>query len=263
MLDQIKALYHELHAELPPSAKLPPTEPVSIPTSEMYPLPQDSTKTWEYKELYLGALKPREKLQAQGIQSLSNLELLCLLLGSGSREQPLSQLAAKILPLLLREPFTTNLEHLQSIKGMGLGKSACILAAMEIARRIPNPDIKQLNNPAAIHKQIAHFADQQENLVALNLNGACEALSIRLITRGTVNRSLIHPREVFTHAVREQAHSIVIAHNHPTGHLQPSEEDLKSTQRLQEAAKILGIKLLDHIIFSETTYLSLAEQGLL
>ncbi|WGK68475.1 DNA repair protein RadC [Candidatus Haliotispira prima] len=208
-------------------------------------------------------LRPREKLEANGVQSLTNIELLCLLLGSGNREQSVRQLATKVLQQLLQRPFDINLESLQNIKGMGLGKSASVLAAMEIARRFLNPGPKQLNNPEAIHKQIAHFADQQENLVAINLNGACEALSIRLITRGTINRSLIHPREVFTHAIREQAHSVVIAHNHPTGHLEPSKEDLETTRRLQEAAKILGIKLLDHIIFSETSCFSFAEEGLM
>ena len=220
-----------------------------------------NTKETPYDSLEVGHIKPLEKLQAQGVASLSNLELLCLLLGSGNCEQAVEQLAAKILPVLFKEPLATNLETLKGIKGMGLDQSSCILAAMEFARRLPSPAIKQLNTPEAIHKQILHFADQQENLIALNLNGACETLSIRLITRGTVNRSLVHPREVFTHAIREQANGIIIAHNHPSGHLEPSTEDFKSTKRLQEAAKILGITLFDHIIFSETDYFSMSEHG--
>ncbi len=295
MLDQIKSLYNELEAarlaeEQKKRQRSPAIKADSSYLSRQKPLAQQLESTseapasslppqakeqqqqkipekwaaegYKYDEwLETGPLKPREKLQAQGVASLSNFELFCLLLGSGNSEQSVEQLAAKVLPVLLKEPFATNLETLQSIKGMGLGKSTCILAAMEFARRLPAPTTKQLNTPEAIYRQIVHFADQQENLIALNLNGACEALSIRLITRGTVNRSLLHPREVFTHAVREQANSVIIAHNHPSGHLEPSTEDLKSTKRLQEVAKILGIKLFDHIIFSETDYFSMSEHG--
>ena len=208
-------------------------------------------------------LLPREKLEVSGAASLNNIELLCLLLGSGSKHIPVQKLANRILPLLLQQTFSLELKTLLEIKGMGLGKSTAILAAMELARRVLNPSGQKLKNPEAIHKQIAHFADQQENLIAINLNGACEAISIRLVTRGTINQSLIHPREVFTYAIREQAHSIIIAHNHPTGYLQPSAEDISSTRRLEEAARILGVKLLDHIIFSQSNYLSFSEQGLM
>ncbi len=294
MFDHVKALYRELQTEAPATDPQPQTA-TSLSRSESTPgkiqadTPTQAGAGQQAISYRLAAVRrstvqtrkqkpaapqngectdkiplpPREKLERCGVQSLDDAELLCLLLGSGSREQPVSRLAARLLPQLLQQPFGMNLESLLSIKGMGLGKSSAILAAMELARRFPCPKLIQFHSPESIHRQIAHFADRQENLVAVNLNGACEALSIRLITRGTVNRSLIHPREVFANAVREQANSIVVAHNHPSGHLNPSKEDMESTRRLLDAAQILGIKLLDHIIFSATSYLSFAQQGLI
>ena len=284
MLDQIKALYRELYATEPPQspsklqdnrsgnaknnepdnckARSPKSRTEKGGNSKQSAMQTESPPI-DYSDYYKTA-NPETKLEKTGIQNLSNNELLCLLLSKpGEQDKTVQSLAAKVAKLLLCQQFAINRQELLQIEGIQTHNSTTILAAIEWARRFPHPQPRQLNNPAAIYQQIVHFADEQENLIAINLNGACESLSVRLITRGTVNRSLIHPREVFTHAVREQANSVVIAHNHPSGNLQPSKEDLQSTQRLQEAGNILGIQLLDHIIFSETEYLSLAKCGLL
>ena len=235
MLDQIKALYRELYPEEPGTNRLPDNtrsntnnpgkEPGQTAPTKAGAAPKLTPKPADYLQNEASCPDPQAKLEKTGIQSLTNTELLCLVLGGDA-----PALAAKVAQLLVHRPFAIRRQELQGIEGMQAPRCAAVLAAMELARRFPHPQPRQLNNPAAIYRQIVHFADQQENLIAINLNGACESLSVRLITRGTVNRSLIHPREVFTHAVREQANSVVIAHNHPSGHLEPSEEDLQSTQ---------------------------------
>lgn len=205
--------------------------------------------------------QPREKLLRRGAGSLKDSELLSLLLGSGSHQQPVRKLAQQVWLAVSQEPNTCSLEKLQKIKGMGLAKSAAILAVIELGRRIFAPNPLQVKHPDDVHRNIFHFADRQENFIALNLNGANEILSTRVVSRGTINRSLVHPREVFAAAVGQQAYAVIVAHNHPSGNLQPSTEDIQVTVRLQEAGQLLGIPLLDHIIFSPQAYYSMVEHG--
>lgn len=222
--------------------------------------PETNQDIEEEPDFYLPN-QTRDKLTEKGVQNLRDHELICLLLGFGTRDQPVKQLADKILNLVDRDPLHCSMEQLQNIKGIGQVKSASILAAIEWGRRLLKPNPKKFTCPEDVYKNIAHFADRQENLITINLNGAGELLSSRVVSRGTIDRSLVHPREVFTNAVNEQANAVIVAHNHPSGNLKPSGEDIAVTKRLQQAGDILGIEVLDHIIFSESDYYSMLEEG--
>ena len=207
-------------------------------------------------------LRPREKLTLRGPEGLSDLDLLQLILGSGCRQVPLEALALRCRDILDRHGSALVLESLEGIAGLGPAKAGQLAAALELARRLGRPSRLKVAGPSDLVPRLLHWTDRpQEVFLTVTLNGAQEVLDIRPVTVGLLNRTLIHPREVFAPALEDRAASILLAHTHPSGSLEPSREDREATQRLCQAGKLLGVEVLDHLILSSSGYYSFRENG--
>ena len=209
--------------------------------------------------------RPREKMELKGAGSLSDLELIMLLVSSGTAERPLNEVSSELLALLDKseEP---DYKSICAIKGLGRAKSSQILAALELGRRrMKKYGIgPSISSPGDIFREVRHYATRdQEQFIVLVLNGAHEVLNVFVATVGLVNKTLVHPREIFSDAIQRRGTAIAIAHNHPSGKLEPSEDDINVTKRILISGDILGIKVLDHIIFSSSSYYSFLEHGLM
>jgi DNA repair protein RadC len=208
------------------------------------------------------SLKPREKLVKLGADALSDQELLAILLGTGTKGHSVYKIAESILPIIDSKNGSLLPDDLLNIKGLGQAKSCTLAAALEFTRRRIRPLGVKIKSPKDILPLISHIANRpQEHFITISLNGAHEVIATRVITIGLVNSSQIHPREVFSSAITDRATAIIIAHNHPSGNLLPSEEDRKVTTRLSQSGDLLGIKVLDHIIFSLNNYYSFQENN--
>lgn len=209
-----------------------------------------------------GLLRPREKLATRGAQGLSDLDLLQLLLGTGCRQVPLETLALRCRDALDRWGPTLAPEALEGIPGLGPAKAAQLLAAFELVRRLGRPNRLRITGPADLVPRLLHWTDRpQEVFLTVTLNGAQEVIGTRPVTVGLLNRTLIHPREVFAPALEDRAASVVLAHTHPSGALEPSREDREATSRLAQAGKLLGIEVLDHLILAPSGFYSFRENG--
>lgn len=206
--------------------------------------------------------RPREKLLASGPEHLSDGELVAILIGCGTKGAPLGQVAAAVLELFDRRNERVELGELMAIRGMGATKATQIAAALEFARRRLCPGPRKIAYPADVLPLIGHYADRsQEHFLCASLNGAHEVLNLRVVSIGLLNRTIVHPREVFADPLKERAAAVVVAHNHPSGSVEPSSEDREVTRRLKEAGETLGIELLDHIVFSARGYYSFLEHS--
>ena len=202
--------------------------------------------------------RPRERLFKCGVKNLSDRDLLSIILGKGIKGKGISSLADEVLKLLDNINYRIDESILLSITGLGRAKIASLAAGMEFSRRILCPEAKRIKAPSDIYPYIQHFADRRQELfISASLNGAHEIIAVRIITAGLINRSLVHPREVFADAISDRASAIIVCHNHPSGNLEPSSEDVDVTKRLTEAGEVLGVPLLDHIIFSESGFYSI------
>lgn len=209
-----------------------------------------------------GLLRPREKLATRGAQGLSDLDLLQLLLGTGCRQVPLEALALRCRDALDRWGPGLSPEALEGIPGLGPAKAAQLLAAFELVRRLGRPTRLRITGPADLVPRLLHWTDRpQEVFLTVTLNGAQEVIGTRPVTVGLLNRTLIHPREVFAPALEDRAASVVLAHTHPSGALEPSREDREATSRLAQAGKLLGIEVLDHLILAPGGFYSFRENG--
>ena len=209
--------------------------------------------------------RPREKLEKKGAESLSDLELLMLLLSSGNGERNVSEVSNELLDILDRKE-DPDLATLCAIKGMGKAKSSLVLAALELGRRRRRKlgIGATISSPGDIYREVRHYSTRcQEQFIVLVLNGAHEVINTFVATIGLVNKTLVHPREVFSDAIARRATAIALAHNHPSGTLEPSDDDISVTERIRKSGDILGIKVLDHIIFTNRGYYSFLEHGLL
>lgn len=206
--------------------------------------------------------RPRERLARKGPQALSDTELLAILLGSGSRRCDVLALAGKLLHLLDRTGAAATMDDLLAISGIGRAKASLIMAGLEFARRRIRPRGFKIAFPPDAYPLIRHIADRtQEHFLCISLNGANEVIAVRTVSVGLVNRALVHPREVFADPITDRASAIIVAHNHPSGNLSPSQDDLCVTRQLTEAGLTLGIRVLDHIIFNQENFYSLLENG--
>lgn len=205
--------------------------------------------------------RPREKLRSRGASSLSDAELVAAILGSGGRHYGVHRLAEQVLEAVDRNR-TVTLDTLLEIPGIGAAKAGLLIAALEFARRRIRPAGIRINSPEDVLPLVRHLSDRkQEHLICISLNGANEVITSRIVTVGLANCTQIHPREVFADPIVDRACGIILAHNHPSGSLTPSTQDNKVTASISEAAKLLGIELLDHVIFSHTGYFSFREAG--
>ena len=208
--------------------------------------------------------RPREKLLAKGAPALSDQELLAVLLGKGTSRMDVMTLAAKVVKLVDEKGLQVSANDLTKFDGVGEAKATLILAAIEFARRRIKPEGLKIETPADVLPLIRHYADRkQEHFLSITINGANEVLNVRVVSIGLIDRSPVHPREVFADAVLDRASGIIVAHNHPAGGLTPSTSDTDATRQLKEAGETMGIPLLDHIIFNRNGYFSFLESGAL
>ena len=210
----------------------------------------------------LNGFKPREKLLLYGAGHLSDKELLAILLGTGIKGKNVEVLAEEVLKVLDEHNYKSAAVDLLSISGLGNAKTSLITASLELSRRILCPDRKKITAPSDALPYINHYSDRkQEHFLCISLNGAHEIIHIRVVSMGLVNRTLVHPREIFSDPLKDRAAAVLIAHNHPSGSVEPSKEDIEITMRIKKAGTILGVELLDHIIFTDNTYFSFLEEG--
>ncbi len=208
--------------------------------------------------------KPREKIINRGAQTLSDIELMAILIGSGTQKNPVEKIASEALLFLDNSNDIIEPDNFLCIEGIGPAKATLLSASLELSRRIYNPRNKKIKSPSDIYPLLSHYGDRkQEYFFCISLNGAHEVIQVRTISKGILNRAIIHPREVFTDAIVDRAASIAVAHNHPSGSLEPSYEDKEITVRLKKAGDILGIQLLDHLVFSHSGYFSFLEEGII
>ena len=208
--------------------------------------------------------KPREKLIKKGANALKDYELLAILLGSGVQGKDVIKLSQEIIKLFEDDFENLNLEKLLSIHGLGLAKASQILSSIELSRRYLIKQNKKITSAKDVYEELKEYHNKkQEYFLALYLDGANHLIQTKIITIGILNQSLVHPREVFSYAIEKRCASIIVAHNHPSGILEASSEDINVTKRLKESGKILGIELLDHLIITKDGYLSLKEEGVL
>jgi DNA repair protein RadC len=216
------------------------------------------------------AQRPRERLLKEGPGALSDIELLAIVLRTGTSEMSALDLAAMLLSKYdnLRNLLQVSVEELNSVKGIGTAKAAQLRAALEIGRRVAvsvagdRVSIKSPEDASALVMEEMRHLDR-EHFLALLLNVKNQVIAKELISIGTLNTSSVHPRELFKPAIRRSAASIILVHNHPSGDPEPSREDYEVTERLVEAGQLLGIDVLDHIIIGDNKFTSFKAKGLI
>ena len=207
--------------------------------------------------------RPREKLESLGPEGLSDYELLMILIGSGGRGRSVTRIAADLLARIQSCSGPVSLEVVSEVLGIGKAKGSLIVAALEFARRRFAAGGIKIRQPQDILPYVHQLKSHaQENFVTISLNGNHEVIQVRVVTIGLANFCQVHPREVFADVITDRATALIVAHNHPSGNLEPSQEDLSLTKRLVQASRILGIKLLDHVIFTNAGCVSLRDSYL-
>jgi DNA repair protein RadC len=217
--------------------------------------------------------RPREKMVRQGVGSLTNAELLALIIrtGDSATQKSAIDLGREIIAHFgdnLRELGSADISEICSIKGMGPAKATGIKAAFTLASRLQSRRLEHLDrftSPRQVFDYFHHeFRDsRKEYFLTLLLDGKNRIIRRVQVSEGSLSQSIVHPREVFIPAVKESAAAIILVHNHPTGDPAPSSEDIAITRRLREAGEIMGIKVLDHIIIGDGEFVSFVERGLL
>jgi DNA repair protein RadC len=211
--------------------------------------------------------RPRERLLELGPGAMSDVDLLALLFGTGSGGESVMETASRVARAVnLRRLPQVPVEDLLAIRGMGPARAAQLLAAAELGRRLwPDGDaVPLIRGPENIYELMRDIRRAgREHFVGFYLNSRNQVLRREIVSIGSLNASLVHPREVFVPAIALSAASLILAHNHPSGDPTPSEEDLAITRRIQESGRLLGIELLDHVIVARDSYTSFKERRLL
>ena len=206
----------------------------------------------------------RERTIENGLLYPTNDELIMLILGNGNKETPVEVMAKKINEVLTDSNLEDVVTNLLKVKGVGQGKALAVAAALELGRRYCSHLKAFVQTPEDILPYVQNYAMcGKEHFVMITLNGGHEIIKIHLISVGTVSKTIIHPREVFREAIKENASSIIVCHNHPSGNCVPSEDDVETTKYLIKASKLIGIPILDHIIFDCDSYYSFLEHDFL
>lgn len=214
--------------------------------------------------------RPRERMLKEGATSLSDIDLLAIMLRTGTAKSSAMELAAAILSRFkdLRVLSQATIEELSEIKGIGPVKAVQVKAALELGRRLAalpaeeRPIIRCPEDVCSLLMEDLRNLDR-EYFLALLLNTKNQVLAKETISIGTLNASMVHPRELFKVAIRRSAAAVILVHNHPSGDPTPSREDIALTKRLQEAGEIIGIDVLDHIVIGDNRFTSLKSQGLI
>ncbi|MCF7923852.1 MAG: DNA repair protein RadC [Candidatus Izimaplasma sp.] len=209
--------------------------------------------------------RPRERLLAYGAQSLSNYELVAIILRIGSRHESVIELSKRVVNELnaLADLREKTVNELTRIKGIGKTKAITLIAALELGKRVllTKDDKVQFNSPKAVFELLHYDLKdlKQEVLIALYLDLKTNLIAKKEIFRGSLSQSLVHPREVFKYAVKYSAYQVILVHNHPSGDPYPSKQDIQLTEAMKKAGKLLQINILDHIIIGNNCYLSINE----
>ncbi|HEX2966673.1 MAG TPA: DNA repair protein RadC [Syntrophorhabdaceae bacterium] len=216
--------------------------------------------------------RPRERLVKHGPDKLSAQELLAIVLGRGVSGKSVMSISQELIAKFgsIRGISEATVEELALIKGIGAAKAAQLMAVFELGKRQDIDETRafqkyEITNPASVVDAVRDSISdkRKEHFKLLILNTRNRIVAITDVSTGTLSSSLVHPREVFRDAIEHSGSSVVLAHNHPSGNPEPSEEDLRITRRLADAGRIIGIEVLDHIIIGKETYVSFKEKGLL
>ncbi len=214
--------------------------------------------------------RPRERLQKHGTEALSTTELLALIMGRGTKGQPVMMAAQTLLARFgsLQNIASASIEELSKIKGIGPAKACQIKAALELAKRVDDPDYKKSAPVKSPEEAVASIRStlkgkKKEHFYLLCLDTRNHVTNVDQISVGNLDSSIVHPREVFKTAISCLASSVIFVHNHPSGDLEPSSEDINLTKRLTEAGELLGIPVLDHIIVCDKDFTSLKSRNLI
>ncbi len=204
--------------------------------------------------------RPREKLREKGAAALTDEELVAAILGMGTAGIDVRTMAKQVAGLIREHREALTLDHLLSVPGMGLAKGAQILSAFELARRHLLKETVKIECAKDVLPLVADIASKpQEHFVCISLNGANEVIEKRIVTIGLLDKSRVHPREVFADVIADRAAAVILVHNHPSGDPQPSDTDRHTQDQLTAAAKLLGIRVLDNIIVTRKGYFSFQE----
>lgn len=214
------------------------------------------------------SLRPREKLESQGRSNLSDIELLAILLGNGTKKENVLSLSERLLKEIpLRQLADVKAAQLIKFPGVGISKASRVLAALELGERVYSPAllnkviVRTTDDAVA---QVKEFTEKkQEYLVALYLNSRHELLQKDIIGIGSLNSMVITPKEIFSQALQIPCASLIVAHNHPSNDPSPSDDDIKFTQRIHEAGEVLGIPLIDHLVLARSSYFTFRENKVL
>lgn len=204
--------------------------------------------------------RPREKLEKYGPGKLSDAELLAILLRTGTKELNVLKLSEKILKKFENEKvIDISIEELKTIHGLGTAKACEIVACFELGRRmLKGKKSSILLSPKDVWERMEDIrGSKKEHFVVFYLDSRNQEIQREIISVGTLNESLVHPREVFEGAIKHNAAGIILAHNHPSGDTEPSEADIEITKKLIHAGKILDIKIISHVIITRTSYADL------
>lgn len=208
--------------------------------------------------------RPREKLRERGPAALTDEELVAAILGRGMVGIDVRTMARQVARLIREHKENLTLAQLTTVPGIKLAKAAQILSAFELARRYLLRETVKIVTAQDVLPLVADIAGKpQEHFLCLSLNGAHEVIEKRIVTIGLLDQSPVHPREVFADVIADRAAAVIFVHNHPSGDLQPSAADRRTHEQLTEAAKILGLRVLDHVIVSKKGYFSFQEAGLI
>lgn len=211
--------------------------------------------------------RPRERMVKEGAEKLSNQELLAILLRTGTKNESVFQLASRVLKEVssIRRLTEASIEELTAVKGIGQAKAVQIKAGIELGRRVARKQAELLTirspQDAATYLMELLALEQQEKFYCLYLNTKNQVIYEKTVFVGSLNASIVHPREVFKEAFKHSAASIIVSHNHPSGDPTPSREDIEVTKRLVNAGEIVGIECLDHLVIGDGQFVSLKEKG--
>lgn len=225
--------------------------------------------TYKIKDLPLDE-RPREKLKNKGAESLSNEELIAIILRCGNKEESVKDLAIRLVKTLatFHDFNSITYQDLTKIKGIKEAKAISILASIELGRRLVNSQPTAKTKITTAEEIFLMFKPKimnlkQEKLFAIFLNTKNEIITYETIFIGTQNKSITHPREIFNSAIKNSAVKLILIHNHPTGDVTPSKEDIAFTENIVKIGKMIQIPLIDHIIISETHFFSFFDHDML
>lgn len=208
--------------------------------------------------------RPREKMMVKGPESLSTLELMAVLVGSGNKAIDVFTTAKELAKLVEKDFEGLSLQKLRNINGVGEVKACQVMAAIEFSRRFLVQEGILIRNDIDVLPLVEELRDKkQEYFLTLTLDGGHHLIERRTVFIGTLNQSLIHPREIFADAITDRAAAVIFVHNHTATDVYPSKEDILVTKRLLEVSEMMGIEVLDHIIVNKTDSFSFKNKGML